>query len=378
MSGPGSQRGSGAWTAAAGDGSPLARALQQLELVAERRAHEIVERVDVDPGEERLEICARVAGQQRWFCWRAEELVERHPDEDQRVPLAAEIARGSSAGLRVLSWRPGRRIVLAPANLWADGRGSLQKGFRRSRWREALARQEFAARACATAGLAAARVAARLEDRAAFELERVEGTPLSYSLAGAEHFARVGAALAALQDQDCPFAVHDLAAELGVLDTWRERALWARAALPRGWIEAREGLEQAGGRLQAAAPVLCHRDLHDGQILIGERRVALLDFDLLCRADPALDPANLLVHLALRGLQGLQGESESNVRACAQALLDGYDRCDAPGFWPRLRVWQAASALRLALVYCLRPRWSQLAPRLVELACGWLPESEVA
>jgi hypothetical protein len=357
---------------------PLASAFARLEAACERRAEEIVERVEADPAETRLELAVRAGGHQRWFTWRAGELAERHPADDERVPLAAELVGSARARTSVLSWRPGRRIVLAPEALWADGRGTLRKGFRRSRWREALARQEHAARACARAGLAAARVAGAIESRAAFELERVAGTPLSYSLAGAEHFARVGAALAALQEQDCPFPVHDLAAELAVLDAWRARVHWARGELPRGWDAARARLERRAGALGRATAVLCHRDLHDGQILVGERSVALLDFDLLCRADPALDPANLLVHLALRGLQGQKGESETNVRACAEALLEGYDRCDAPGFWPRLRAWQAASALRLALVYDLRPRWSALAPRLVEFAGDWLDESEAA
>ena len=113
--------------------------------------------------------------------------------------------------------------------------------------------------------------------------------------------------------------------------------------------------------------VLTHRDLHDRQLLVTGRGLALLDFDLLCRADATLDAANLLTHLSLRALQGVRGADETSVHACGRALLDGLDRSEEPGFWEKLRFYQATTYLRLALVYRLRPRWRRLCGDLVAL-----------
>ncbi|MEZ5973836.1 MAG: phosphotransferase [Planctomycetota bacterium] len=66
--------------------------------------------------------------------------------------------------------------------------------------------------------------------------------------------------------------------------------------------------------------VACHRDLHDGQILISGGRPVLLDLDLLCAADPALDAGNLTAHFLLRELQAAGGadrESIARSRACS-------------------------------------------------------------
>lgn len=46
-----------------------------------------------------------------------------------------------------------------------------------------------------------------------------------------------------------------------------------------------------------SAPVLAHRDLHDGQILTSGDSLAVLDWDTAAWADPGLDTANLVAHL---------------------------------------------------------------------------------
>ena len=63
-----------------------------------------------------------------------------------------------------------------------------------------------------------------------------------------------------------------------------------------------QSLKQARDEIaRAAVPgqrsVLAHRDLHDGQFLVDGGTIALLDFDLLARAEPELDVANLLEHV---------------------------------------------------------------------------------
>ncbi len=95
-----------------------------------------------------------------------------------------------------------------------------------------------------------------------------------------------------------------------------------------------------------------HRDLHDKQLLAGDgASIGLLDFDTLTLAEPALDLANLRVHLLLRRDQGRWSPARTGVAlAAVDRVLDG------SGVDPeRTRAYAAATALRLACVHAYRP-----------------------
>ncbi len=131
-------------------------------------------------------------------------------------------------------------------------------------------------------------------------------------------------------------------------------------------VVARSALADVQSRLAGLVPPtsssLIHRDLHDKQILVDDDGVVgLLDLDTLAIGDPALDVANLLAHLELRVLQG-QG-SLDGARVAADAFLEGYR--PAPELMERVVTYVATSRLRLACVYAFRPRWADLAGRLL-------------
>jgi hypothetical protein len=202
------------------------------------------------------------------------------------------------------------------------------------------------------------------------ELDDVGGTRLELGARSPASLYRVGDALRRVQeaDEDAALPLHDRAAELAVLDDWRARVEAALGELPPGWSAAREQLESHAQAGAGRDPVLVHRDLHDGQLLATGRGLAWIDFDLLSRGEDSLDVANLSVHLHLRALQGLYGATPANADAGADALLDGLDRTEEPGFMQALRFHQATTSLRLALVYSLRPRWSRVVPHMLTLA----------
>ena len=162
--------------------------------------------------------------------------------------------------------------------------------------------------------------------------------------------------------------VHGPSEELDVVDTLLDRARRAGASVPPAFPEVRRRLvaELPPWHEDAGRPA--HRDLHDGQVLEHGGELVLLDFDLLSRADPLLDVANMLSHLKLRELQGLCGARSGTVDACGRPLLEGLGRDSEPGARDRLRFYQAATFLRLVLVYALRRRWEHLGPDLLELA----------
>ncbi|MFM2066140.1 MAG: hypothetical protein RLZZ584_1049 [Pseudomonadota bacterium] len=59
-------------------------------------------------------------------------------------------------------------------------------------------------------------------------------------------------------------------------------------------------LQEAGAPCSDVAPCLVHRDSHPRQMFVGAARVDLIDWDLCGLGDPALDLANLHLHIDLR------------------------------------------------------------------------------
>jgi thiamine kinase-like enzyme len=48
-----------------------------------------------------------------------------------------------------------------------------------------------------------------------------------------------------------------------------------------------------------------HRDFYSAQVLVDEGRLFLIDFDLYCRGDPALDIGNFIGHMTEQSLREL-------------------------------------------------------------------------
>jgi Phosphotransferase enzyme family len=190
------------------------------------------------------------------------------------------------------------------------------------------------------------------------------GVPLNALLGsgeGLEHARAVGRALGALHaaPPGPQLTPHGPREEARVLEEWID-AVARHAPRLEGLVReaARESLDRLEdvplGHLTPA-----HRDFHDGQVLIDREGVSVVDFDTLCLAEPALDLANILVHLELRALQRLCGATWAE--AAGAALLEGYGaRPDE-----RLRLYADATRLRLACVYAFRPRWGAVVPALI-------------
>lgn len=148
---------------------------------------------------------------------------------------------------------------------------------------------------------------------------------------------------------------HDAAAETAVVESWVDKASrFHPACAPLLRPAARQVAAMLAEPAMAAG--VAHRDLHDGQILVGDG-IGLLDFDTAARAEPALDLANLAVHLDLRVAQGV---IDADVRQRCRAVIDDL----AAGIGvpeQRMRAYAAAARVRLACVYSFRPGWQQVA-----------------
>lgn len=137
----------------------------------------------------------------------------------------------------------------------------------------------------------------------------------------------------------------------------------------------RESIEGVWQQLETRAPAVAeketvpvHRDFYDKQLLVGANRITLLDTDTLALGDPAVDVGNFLAHLVLRGKQNAlsektTGEARANF---LEAYRSGQQVGMSEAFQKRTVWWEAATLLRLACLYSLRPRWRKLALPLLE------------
>jgi len=326
-----------------------------------------IERVDVRPGEV-LHVQVHTRGRTQWFSVHADDVVELRPEDDEALPLAADMPRLAKTGtLGVLAWRPGRRITLS---LDRPGARLVLKGYRRKRLSVAAERYQLAEQLFEGGHLHVPSLLSHDEARCCLSIKRVPGQALVLGIRARERFFRVGSALNAAQQRPAPKVLprHGPKDELAVLDQWAARVGWAAGSCPEHWDETRARLDPIGALIDEPDGRVAHRDFHDGQLLDASGRLALVDFDMLATADTLLDAANLLAHLRLRALQGLHGTTSESALECGRALLEGLDRTDESNSRLRLRFYQGATFLRLALVYRMRPRYAMLAEPLVHLA----------
>jgi aminoglycoside phosphotransferase (APT) family kinase protein len=156
-------------------------------------------------------------------------------------------------------------------------------------------------------------------------------------------------------------SVHDAGAEIAMLagQLDRLRALEPSVFSRLGDMPGRVFETLAQGSCGA---VPLHRDFHDKQVFVDAAgRPGILDFDTMAMGEPALDVANMLVHLELRALQ--KRCSPDAAGHAAEAFLGAYGPDAAVR--QRLAAYEAATRLRLACLYTWRPAWRHLGPALL-------------
>lgn len=255
-------------------------------------------------------------------------LVQPGGGDRKLTDLATILAR---PGHQLLAHRPERRAVLCTP----DG---YLKLVRPSRHAGVLER----ARVAASLGLGAPAVLGSDPTSGTVATAALPGQVLTDLLERGDTgpCVQVGARLAQLHRAAPPAGTprHGPEEELQVLRRWtglaEQYGLAAGQRLPRLPMPRRQ--------------TLIHRDFHDGQVLVDGDRIGLLDFDLMAVGDPALDLANFIAQLELRGVQGRLADPA----AAIGATLDGY-RPDAD-VRAALPAYLAAARIRLGAVYAFR------------------------
>lgn len=321
----------------------------------------MIRRTEID---KKGRVSLEIGDSNRWYDVSAVPPLALAPEKDDAIALSGIVRKQR---LEVISYRPHRRLVATGKH---DGADAVFKGYRSGRVLDLAEKYRTASAALHDGGTDAVKVLFVDSENDFLVMREENGRRPGVSASEAGDFRAIGAGIRQLQSfRDAPAALETFGRdrELGVLDERTRRLRLAGGAPPERWQELRDRLQDTTSLPRESEMVPAHRDLHDGQCLVGRDRPCLLDFDLLCLAESELDPANFLAHLELRRMQHPESVTGSDVKICAEAFLDGMGLPGDPESRMRLTFYEAATYARLALVYQLRPQWQGLVPNLVAL-----------
>ncbi|MFN0006452.1 MAG: phosphotransferase family protein [Planctomycetota bacterium] len=353
---------------------PLADALATLEgILGPGAPARCLRRCEIDDAAD-LVLTLELPDGTRWFRTRGGRVIEIFPEDDESVPSAAALAARARAGrARILSWRPGRRIV---ARVDDELGSRIQKGHRSKRFRGALASHRAALERVDADAFTVPLLLETDPDQATLTFGILPGTPFEPGSATAADLTEIGRRISRLQQSRCDdLPPHGRKDEVALLERAGLRAEKALGSLPGGWRSSAARLEAWASRAPGR-DVAAHRDLHDGQILVDGGRFGLLDFDLLARAERALDLANLAVHVELRLLESSRSAPSLPEVVATEALLEGAQARADPGFAEAFAYYRASTALRLALLCAVRPFLSSSVAPMLARARAALDEIE--
>jgi hypothetical protein len=158
---------------------------------------------------------------------------------------------------------------------------------------------------------------------------------------------------------------HGIADELHIL---AER-LRSVAELRPAWTARLEGLLDACRRraagIPAAEPRGIHRDFHPDQVLVSAGRLALVDLDLYCAGDPALDVGNFRAHLGEWALR-LRGDPRA-IEGCEGAFEERFLELAGSQRAETVRAWTELSLARHVWISTRFPERRPFTAALLEL-----------
>jgi tRNA A-37 threonylcarbamoyl transferase component Bud32 len=178
--------------------------------------------------------------------------------------------------------------------------------------------------------------------------EKVAGDPLTMRLGMADAPALCARAIAAVNKLHkanvTARKAHGVEDELRILG---ERLPLVAEAQPELAPAIRDVLARChawAARLPPTTMVGIHRDFYPDQIIVSGSRLYLIDLDLYCLGDPALDVGNFLAHLTEMALRGTS-DVEALTR-CEDAAINSFIRLD-PSIAPSvMEAWKKLALAR--------------------------------
>jgi hypothetical protein len=253
--------------------------------------------------------------------------------ERELAPLLADLRALRVAGVRVVRHKPGRRC-LVEYDIEATGRDGTPHAFTligKVRRRRSGSTPYVLTRALWDAGFEASSadgisvpepVGLSAPLRMWFQ-RKVPGTPMTHLLAGPDAPAlaeRVAAAALKVHRTGIPpKRAHTMADELRILHEVLPTVAASRARLAPRVNAMLRACDALGARVPAPLSCGIHRDFYGDQVLVDGDRLWLIDFDLYCLGDPALDIGNFVGHITE---QALREHGAPDALAAAEVALE--------------------------------------------------------
>jgi aminoglycoside phosphotransferase (APT) family kinase protein len=150
-----------------------------------------------------------------------------------------------------------------------------------------------------------------------------------------------------------------------------------------GWAQRIERLLNASDRIGASLPRAArtgiHRDFYADQVLVAGDRLYLLDFDLYCEGDPALDAGNFLGHMREQSIR-LLGDPYA-LRHQEAVLEERFVELHGESVRHAVKVYTALTLARhihLSTLFPERRRSTQALLEMAEEECAHLLNKRVA
>ncbi len=137
---------------------------------------------------------------------------------------------------------------------------------------------------------------------------RVEGKPATALLeaeGGVQLASRIADTLHKLHGSGVPSrrSPHELADELRILGEALDAASAARPQWQARLERVRDASNTLAGGIESLPPAGIHRDFYADQLVVSGPRIFLVDLDLYCAGDRALDAGNFIAHLTEQSLR---------------------------------------------------------------------------
>lgn len=120
-----------------------------------------------------------------------------------------------------------------------------------------------------------------------------------------------------------------------------------------------------GATVPPPRPCGIHRDFYPAQVVVQGDRLFLLDFDLYCQGDPALDVGNFLGHLTELGLR-THGRADA-LRDREAAMEERFVQLSGASNLPAIRAYTTLTLVRHIYLSTRFAERTQLTEALLEL-----------
>jgi tRNA A-37 threonylcarbamoyl transferase component Bud32 len=177
---------------------------------------------------------------------------------------------------------------------------------------------------------------------------------------------RIADAIHKLHRTELPISrCHTPADELGILNEMLADLVRMHPNWHRRIARLRDSCEELAADIQTGVSTVIHRDFYPAQVIVNEDRLYLLDFDLCCTGDPALDAGNFVAHLTEQSVRSYSDP------ACLSELemvfADRFIELSGEHLRPRLGVYAILTLVRHVALSVRLPERRPWTPRLLEL-----------